>query len=129
MLSQCLFHVAGLVVPNFNRSILTRTCKLIVHRMEYASRYSRSMAHHFQLLWLSWNCITCILFEVLISKRRTWLTYYGSIFSEFSLHILHINLVLLINLLQLFVIFFNVQQLLLQTRYRCPLPFQNVLQK
>jgi len=126
MLSQCLFHVASLVVPNFNRSIFTRTCKLIVHWMEYTPRHSRSVAHHLQLLWFSWNCITCTLFEIFVTELSTWLAYYRSIFSEFPLHILHINLVLLINLLQLFVIFFNIQQLLLQTRYWRPLPLQNV---
>ena len=109
MLSQCLLHVACLVVPNFNRSIFTRTCKLIVHWMENAPRNSSPMTHHLQLLRLSRNCITCILFEVVISKLHAWLTYYRSIFSEIPFHILHVNLVLLINLLQLFVIFFHVQ--------------------
>ena len=99
MLSQSLFYFSSFRVPKLDRGILTRGCKLIVKWVENTLGYSCTMSHHFELIWLSWNCITWALFNVFLTWSCGILFPNSSIYTKLFFHILHIDLVLLVYFL------------------------------
>ena len=129
MLSERLLNFTCFVVPYFDWGIFTGCSNLIINRMEDTSCYSCSMTHHLELVRLPWNGVTSGLLLILFTRNCSHFLAYVSVFLKFFFHILHINLVLLVDFLQLLVVTLQLHDLLLESWNWSPFSLKYIFQK